>query len=165
MSEIKMAKGWSSHNAVLIKVIMRSEGDIIEMGAGPFSTPLLHWLCKDRGLRLRTYENDPFYYNFASQFQSNSHSIRKIENWNDLELKGHLGIIFIDHHPMEQRGIDVIRFKDYADYLILHDTEKPETYGYQDIWKHFKYSYSWKECRPWTSVVSNFKDLSWLQKN
>lgn len=167
-----LAKGWSSHNAALINVVQASEGDVLEFGAGPASTPLLHWLCKDLGRKLITYEEDPGYYKFARQFQSRLHIIRLVENWDDIDTRKHRGVIFIDHGgktkngelPGSRRGTDVIRFKNSADYIILHDTEKEEYYGYQDIWKHFRYAFTWKECRPWTSVVSNFKDLNFLEK-
>lgn len=169
-----LGKGWSSHNIMLLKVLQNSQGDVLELGAGPFSTPLLHWVCKDMGRKLITYDSDEQYYNFAKQFQSKLHSIKFVKDWTkDVDTRRRRGIVFIDHSGISpdgkwlgfMRGFDAIRFKDSADYIILHDTESEDTYNYKDVWKHFKYRYDWKECKPWTSVISNKKDLNFLNKS
>ena len=144
---------------VLVKVLYISEGDVVEIGSGPASTPLLHWVCKDLNRNLITYENNQDYYNYARQFQSRMHRIVLITDWDDVDFKTRCGVVFVDHAPSERRSIDIINFKNSAVYLVIHDTEKEKQYGYEKIWPHFKYVYTWKECRPWVSVVSNFKDL------
>lgn len=161
--QANFGKNMTTHMGVLIRVLQASDGDVVELGSGPSSTPLLHWLCKDLNRRLITYETDPEFYKFAKEFQSRGHSITFVKNWDSIDTNTHHGVVFIDHAPAERRGVDVIRFKDSADYVILHDTEKENMYGYEQVWQHFKYSYTWKECLPWVSVVSNFKDLSWLE--
>lgn len=160
--EFHNPKSWSTHMPMLIKTVLISKGDVLEIGGGVFSTPLLHWLCKLQGRRLVTYENDPTTYEFVRQFQSHIHSVRWIDNWDEMDFKKHWGVVFIDHHPEPRRAVDAINFKDKADYIVMHDTEKPHKYGYDGVWEHFKYVHHWKDCRPWTSVVSNYKDLSKL---
>lgn len=161
---IKHPKGWGTHMPMLIKTVQRTQGPVMEIGAGLYSTPLLHWLCKERNIRLITYENDPEFFKVAKGFQSRNHRIRFVNDWSEIDGDTHWGVVLIDHHPEEQRGKDVIRLKDKADYLVLHDSEKEVQYGYDKAWSHFKYRYDWKECKPWTTVLSNFDDLSWLQK-
>lgn len=152
-------KTLTTHMGVLLKVLLISDGDVVELGAGPASTPLLHWVCKDMNRRLITYENNPEFYNFARLYRSKLHRIILVKNWDeDLDTKTHRGVVFIDHDPAIRRGTDVIRFKDSADFIVMHDTEEEKKNGYEKIWSSFKYSYTWKECRPWTSVVSNFKE-------
>lgn len=160
---VKYSKGYSTHNAMLIKTVENCQGNVLEYGSGIFSTPLLHWLCKDLNKKLVTLESDKNYFKFVYQFRSRLHRIILIENWDDFPIKEHWGVVLIDHdQPYQRRGADALRFKDSADYIILHDTEVQNIYGYDKIWQHFKYRYDWKECRPWTSVISNFKELSWL---
>lgn len=156
MRPLSFRKAWTTHMPMLIKYVQLAKGDVMELGAGPSSTPLLHWLCRDK--KLFTYENTQHYYDYAKQFQSKTHSIRKVENWDDIKTKKHWGVIFIDHAPPAQRGKDVIKFKDSADYIICHDSEGKD-YGYEEVFKHFKYRYDWKDCYPWTTVLSNFKEL------
>lgn len=166
MNDLQLTKGWTTHIPILVKLIMQPDfkGDVVEFGGGPSSTPLLHWLCKEKGVKLISYENEPSYYEFEKQFQSKDHSVRFVEDWNKIEIKNKIGLLFIDHHPYEQRSIDAIRFKDKANYVVLHDTEKPDKYGYNKVWQHFLYKHTWKKCKPWTSVLSNYKDVLWLQK-
>jgi hypothetical protein len=162
--ELHISKRWTTHIGVLTKVLLASSGDVIETGSGLFSTPLLHWLCKDMNRRLISYENRPEFYNFARQFQSRLHRIRFVANYNEININTHYGLVFIDNgddQPNERRGNIALLFKDFADYIVMHDTEQ-NTYDYKGVWSHFKYTYTWKGCLPWVSVVSNFKELSWL---
>jgi hypothetical protein len=170
-----LGKGYSTHNALLLRVLDASDGDVVEMGSGPFSTALLHWYCKNKKRKLITYEDDPQYYIFAKMFQSPEHRVIFIEDWDKVDTSQHRGLVFIDHggkldggYHGSRRGLDVTRWKDTADYIVMHDTEvgdyvKDDIYNYRPMWKNFKYKFTWKECRPWTSVVSNSKDVSgWI---
>lgn len=157
-----LSKEYTTHMGVLLKVLQMSQGDVVELGTGLFSTPLLHWVCKDMNRLLISYENNSDYYSIARQYQSRLHRIRFVTNYNEVDTKTHRGLVFIDHQPDETRGDITLLFKDSADYIVLHDTEDPETNNYTKAWPYFKYIYTWKECRPWVSVVSNFKDLATL---
>jgi hypothetical protein len=161
---ISRAKEYSTHNSMLIKTVLMSKGPVLEVGAGFYSTPLLHWLCKNLDRLLITYESDPTFFAFARNFMSRGHRIRFIKNWDDMDFKTHYGVVLIDHSPKRPRtrGMDALKFKDTADYIVIHDTGPviEEKYGYEAIWPHFKYRYTWKEAQPWTTVVSNFKKLS-----
>ena len=158
-----LSKNYTTHMGVLVKVLLMSKGDVVECGGGVFSTPLLHWLCKSMDRELISYENDPAYYAFERMFQSRQHRIRFIEDWDKIDTKTHRGVVFIDHHPPERRMIEMLRFKDSADYIVIHDTERQSReYNREEAFAQFKYRYDWKGCKPWTSVVSNFKDLSKL---
>jgi hypothetical protein len=146
---------------MLIKVLLMSRGEVVECGGGVFSTPLLHWMCKAMGRKLITYENEPDYYEFEKTFQSPLHRVRFVRDWDEINTSAHCGVVLIDHHPPKRRSIEAIRFKDTADYIVIHDTERDnKEYDNSRIWSYFKYRYDWKACKPWTSVVSNFYDLS-----
>lgn len=153
-------KEYTTHIPTLIKVVQASEGPILEIGSGLFSTPLLHWLCHEKGRKLITYENNQDYFKFAKRFQSRNHRIRFIKDWEEIDTEAHWGVALIDHEPAAQRRVDILRLKDSADYIIIHDTERESHYGFDKVWPLFKYRYDWKGCKPWTTVVSNFKDLS-----
>lgn len=160
--KVETVKNWTTHMTMLLKVLDNSTGDVLEIGGGPFSTPLLHWMCKLQGRKLVTYENDPTYYQLCRGFQSNLHRVRFIENWDDIKLE-HWGVIFIDHHPDKRRVVDLLKFKDHANYLVMHDTEKEEKYELKKAYPKFKYIYTWKGCKPWTSVFSNINKLDFLK--
>lgn len=145
---------------MLIRALEMTEGTVVEVGGGVFSTPLLHWLCKLQKRRLITYENEKQFYDFSREFQSETHSIRLINDWDEMDFKSKRGVVFIDHHPESRRGPDAIRFKDSAQIVVMHDSERPEKYGYDPVWPQFKYVHHYKDCKPWTSVVSNFIDVT-----
>lgn len=160
MIKPNLGKDWTTHMGVLIKTLLISQGDVVELGVGPASTPLLHWLCKEMGRRITSYENNPDFFWYAKQFQSWLHQVVLVKNWDEVNPQPHRGIVFVDHSPSKRRATDIIRFKNSADYIVIHDTNAEK--DYLEIWPHFKYSYTWKACRPWVSVVSNFNDLSKL---
>jgi hypothetical protein len=160
-----LPKGYTTHIALLLRVLDGSTGDVVELGGGAFSTPLLHWYCKNKGRNLISYEDNYDFYLFEKQFQSNHHKIVLVKDWGEVDATTHRGVVFIDHGGRAvsgtwhgyRRGMDAIRFKDSADYVVLHDTEPKhwKTYGYEEVWKQFKYRFDWIECVPYTSVVSN----------
>lgn len=158
-------KGWSTHITLLLKAVFSSEGPVAEVGGGVFSTPVLHWVCKSLGRKLITYENELEYYKFEKKFQSGMHKIKFLTNWNDMDFKTHWGVVFIDHHPPQRRGVDALNFKNTADYIVMHDTVPPDKYGWRRDLLTFKYMYDWKENENWASVVSNFYDVTKWDNN
>lgn len=158
MLNADLKKDYTTYMGVLIRAVLASTGDVVELGAGPSSTPLLHWLCKDMNRKVISYETDPEFYNYARRYRSWLHKIVFVRSWDEIDTKTHRGVVFVDHSPFDRRAADIIKFKDSADYIVIHDTECLR--DFKPIWPHFKFAYTWKECRPWASVVSNFKDLS-----
>lgn len=178
-------KGWSSHIATLLRVVLRSNGEVVELGAGAGSTPVLHWVCLAKGVHLTTYESVPFYHHFAKQYRSKNHTIRQVESWNlfeDVFAQHHqrVGVLFMDQGPAHVRGLNAIALRHAADYIVLHDTQ-PHTqkelddyrrknadftgtdiYNYDIMWDWFPHRYTWKAGKPWTSVVSMTHDVQWL---
>ena len=154
-------KQQGTHNLTLIKAVGATTGDVCEMGVGFSSTPLLHWITLGR--KLVSYESDQDYYHFARKFISNNHKVRKTKDFSDVDYNRHWSVVFIDHSPKRprRRGDDAMKFTN-ADLIILHDTEPGslEHYGYEQVFKKYKYRYDWKLCEPFVSVVSNTIDVS-----
>jgi len=164
---MRLRKDYTTHIITVIKLLQMTTGPVLEMGSGVFSTPLLHWLCAESRRRLETYEDNVEYFQFANSFRSRNHKIILVDDWDKIDIDKHWDVVLIDHEPPEgvihpsllhRRSIDAIRLKDQVDYIILHDSET-DHYGYSKVYPHFKYIYHWQFCRPWTTVVSNFKDL------
>lgn len=160
---MKPSKEYTTHISTLLVALQATTGTVIELGGGVSSTPFLHWVCKASRRKLITYESHPDYYNYCRKFKSPLHSIRKVDDWNDVAIED-AGVVFVDLHPSNMRHEMAIKFKD-ADLLVIHDTEREdENYQNSKIWQHFKYRYDWKEARPWTTIVSNKVDLTDFDK-
>jgi len=159
--KITFRKEYTTHMPMLIKCVQASEGPVMECGAGLASTPLLHWLCHEKKRPLWSFEEKEEFYNYARKFQSRFHRIRLVD-FKNFKVDGHWGVALIDQSTRARRPT-ILYLKDKVDYIVIHDTQKEEVYHYEKIWKHFKYVHHWKGCSPWTSVVSNFKDLSFLK--
>lgn len=161
-------KGQSSHIPILLKYFQITKGPVLELGAGLFSTPLLHWICAESGRALITYEHNKEWFEIARKFRGKNHLIRFVEDWNKVDLteipskisKGYSkwGLVFIDHEG-DRRMIDAIRLKFAAEYIVLHDTQDQLAYDYQKFQDNFKYRFNWNFTFPETSVVSNFHIL------
>lgn len=159
----------STHFPILMKIVNQTEGPIIEVGSGMFSTPLLHWMCFENKRSLTTIERHAHYYDFAKKFKSVNHLVQhvpSIEN-SSFVYVGKYSIVFIDHSPKKPRtrGDDALLFKDIADYIIVHDCgpDPKEKYGYQQLFSQFKFVYHYVKTGAHTTVLSNFRNLSWLE--
>lgn len=161
---MKISPGLSSHFPLLINSFMHTSGDVLELGMGLYSTPLLHWLCADTGRRLVSYENDPKYMKLNDAFAGVNHSVNFIENWDDARIEKKWGLAFIDHAPADRRAADVIRLADLAQIIVVHDTEprREGYYQYSRMYKYFRYRYDYLKSRPNTSALSNFNSLDFL---
>jgi hypothetical protein len=158
-------KGWSTHMPMLLKTVLATKRTCVEVGGGLYSTPLLHWLCREKGIKLISYENDEKFYEYEHGYKSSMHKVKFITNWDDMPVDDQqYGVVFIDHHPAKRRGTDVLRFKDSADFIVLHDSDKETTFGYDKVWDSFKYRFNWTGCHPNTTVLSNFIDLKFLEE-
>ena len=153
---LKKYKATSTHMPLIIKYVQATDGDVLEMGSGLFSTPLLHWLCFGQDRKIITYEDNLEYYRYAKQFQSKKHVVRFVEDWNKLDIENKKWSVVLIDHEQFRRTPDAIRVKDNAEYVIIHDTDRPWTYDYDKVWGHFKYIKHFDYCKPWTSVASNF---------
>jgi len=153
-------KGWGTHLPVLIKIIGMTSGDVLEMGMGLYSTPFLHWACfPDR--KLVSYESDKECFELNKQYNEGLHEVHFVDNWDEADIDKSWCVAFIDHAPSRRRIIDIKKLAWRARYIVIHDTQRNYKFcNYNEIWPLFKYRYDYKKAVPYTSVLSNFKDLS-----
>ena len=163
---------WCSHMPLLTKVMTVSDGPVLELGMGPFSTPLLHWLCEDRDRELVSYDTTSAFFKENLAFQTELHQIKMLpsetrEAWADIKdiESRHWGVVFIDQHPADSRAGTAGRAAHFADYVIIHDSDSKLSghYHYEEIYPLFKYKYVYRKAKPHTTVLSNFKDLALIQ--
>lgn len=150
-----------THLPVLSRLLIATNGSVLELGAGFNSTPLLYWYCKAYDRKFVSYENDREWCKKLSGMTT------PIDKWEDLEIdKLWWSIVLIDHRPAIRRHKDAIKMKDKADFVVLHDSE-PEIdrfYAYRRVYPHFKYRYDFTKFKPYTTILSNYYDPSLIFK-
>lgn len=146
---------------LLMEAVNRTTGPIAELGAGWFSTPLLHWMCAKTERRLVSYETSPNFAEKAEAFREPWHEIRWVPSWDYADLEQPWGLAFVDHKPGIRRKEDIRRLADWAQAIVAHDTcgRTDKDYRYSEIWHLFKWRADY-QVRPKTTVVSNFVDVS-----
>lgn len=152
----------ASHIPLLTRCFDKSEGPVLELGTGYFSTLLLHWLATVAQRHVYSYESRGGWFERAQRWQSAYHHIRKCESWAAVDLaEYHWGLAFVDHSPNRRRPVEIGRLRNLADLIVIHDTEPAwdAEYGYSQIWPLFKWRYDYTGLYPSSSVVSNFREL------
>lgn len=167
---------WGTHLPILAKVLDLTQGPVLELGTGVWSTMLFHIMCSNNKRLAISYDNDPTWYDSNQKWANEFHKLYLVEDFTDEQGNWHSGfekadidntfwsVAFMDHKPAKRRKDDAKRLANKAMVVILHDSE-PESdrfFKYSWIYKHFKYRYNYENCRPHTVVLSNFIDVSKL---
>lgn len=141
---------YDSHLPLLKACLDITEGGIIELGSGVFSTVLLRNFAQTTNRHFRTFDSK---HEWAEITQA-----EYIKDWEGEKWVIPCGLVFIDEAPAEHRKISIEKYRDIADILVIHDTEPTAdyVYGLSEILKTFKYRVDYKpEGKPWATAVSN----------
>lgn len=154
---------WGSHLPALLACVAATDGPVLEVGMGYYSTPNLHSAC--RGRQLVSIEADAA---FASRFDDfedivhgrpSGHVIVK-RPYDDVLPgfgKTHWSVVFLDESPGDDRGKHLAMIPD-ADYYVIHDWGAPQIVaGVEPLIPKFKHVKVCKRFTPHTLVLSNFR--------
>jgi hypothetical protein len=152
----------ASHLALLTRVFDISEGPVLELGTGFFSTLLLHWLATTYQRQVFSFESSQGWYDRAKKYENRWHHIVHVPDWDAAQIEQPWGMAFVDHSPGKRRPREVVRLAPWAQYIVIHDTQdfSDGEYQFSKAWPSFQYRHDYKKVVPWTSVVSNFHDLA-----
>lgn len=149
--------GFGSHLPVLIEVVTKTNGPILELGGGANSTPYLHWACFNTKRKLVTYDNEEKYFDQIKAYEDDFHEVHLVKDWNKVDFGDYWSVAFVDHHPNLERKNSVRRLANICDYIIIHDTERKwrHKFQYEEIYPLFKYRYDYKKVLPHTTILTN----------
>lgn len=137
-----------------------ASGPILELGMGDSSTPALHALAEATGRLVCSYDHEPSWVDRFAGFRSPDHQIVQVASWDDCPIeKARWSVALVDHGPRERRVADIARLAERAEVLVLHDSEEP-TYKYDQIFGDFAHRQDFKDLAPWTTLLSNYVDVS-----
>jgi hypothetical protein len=177
----------ATHQPVVWAAAAQCEGPIAEFGCGHASTPSLHEIAERRGLPFLSLETDEAWLAKFLHLESSLHSFRLVEEWErELERpewSERWGLVFVDQMPWEARPLTILRVKDSAELVVLHDCDAapdhgigrrirpvvgPDDVGERDFgdvfssWREFFPPAPWphKDAGPPTLLGSNLRDTN-----
>lgn len=121
---------YGTHQEILEKYIKLYPDNVIELGAGYYSTPILNKYSK----LARTVDNDKTWLDNVSSFANQNHYFTMVDSWDKFIPEGRYSVAFVDHAdaPDHQRWIQVLKLIPHAGIIIVHDYEDP-LYGYSNL--------------------------------
>ncbi len=133
---------WSTHLPLLLAAVLNSEGPVLEIGIGHFSTPILHAVCKSLGRELVSVEDDPQWVaKFADEYENASHEFRNGFDCLPELSQVRWGAVLIDESPGARRGKTLDLFGETADFLVMHDTQAADVtrglFGFSEGFKQW----------------------------
>lgn len=154
---------YGSHLPCLIKAMEKTTGNVLELGTGIFSTPYLRYQCFLSGRKLVSYENFESWYRFMLKYwnPNDNHEINFIDEYKNAPIDKDWDIVLIDQTPDSSRTEEIIRLKDKAKYIIIHDANKSNdrVTHYSKIYPLFKYRTDWTGDSNRATVLSNLVNL------
>jgi hypothetical protein len=158
---MKVDTAYTTHLPVLMKVMDITNGPVLELGIGFYSTPVMHWKCYSAKRKMVSYESSEGWVKYFRHYCSDIHEINHIDDWTKLDVAGMWDVVFIDQDPAEARGLTAKMVAQNAKYVVLHDSDPKRDvyYKYSEVYPLYKYRFDFTEVRPHTTLLSNFVDL------
>jgi hypothetical protein len=160
---------YATHLGPLIACINKTNGDVLELGIGLFSTPYLHYACTVAKRKLLSLESDEGWLKTFKRsdfmhflYQNKFHQLEHVENYEDSDLiDKQWDIVLVDQTPDSSRKETVKKLANLAKYIIIHDSNDrhEDKYHYSEIYPLFKYKRVWDKDDRHATVLSNFNNL------
>ena len=162
MNQLHKSSLYASHLPILTRIMDITDGPVLELGMGLWSTPILDLMCRETGRELISFDNDPKWFESNKQWESDYHKFYFVEDWNEIFINRHWSVAFVDHRPAIRRIEEIKRLQKIANYIIIHDSEPEQDkfFKYSRIYDLFRYRLNYTKCKPHTTILSNFVDLT-----
>lgn len=160
-TRIHFSPRYGSHLVPLLLAVMRTTGDVLELGLGVSSTPVLHALCQIQGRRLVTIENNREWFSIGERYASDFHQVLYVPEWADAPIERPWSVALVDHSPDERRAIELERLAPHTEILIAHDANRRywKQYGYDRVFPTFAHRVIYDRDDPATAILSNRVNL------
>jgi hypothetical protein len=158
---------WGTHQPVLYEAVKRSHGDVLELGSGFNSTPMIHALTENTDRKVLTVDHDANWLSKFLHLQTPNHEFRVLGSYEDIrQIQGVFSVVFIDEGNWESRAESLKYFADKATYLVLHDSDYIERQLEFKFAEHFAYFKTYMPLQPYpyetgppTTLLSNIIDV------
>jgi len=161
-----MTDPMGSHIAALHWALDLTDGPVLELGMGDFSTPFLSKMCIGR--RLVSVEWNKEWFERLRMLGTPDHDIRFCQDYNVDSLPiDNFSVVLIDHEPPAeadkpmykyQKRMDAVEFYEMrSELIIVHDTEDDwfaQSPRWREIRSKFRYWLEFRHMFPWTTILS-----------
>lgn len=162
---------YASYMSPLVACLAASDGPVLELGMGHWSSPFLHRYCLAAGRYLRSVDEDPAWIEPFKQYNLVSYHEVGFGIYDfvfEFYARQQWGVVFMDHSPGERRPADAVMFKSTAKFIIVHDYsgtdgDKPSMAAlFEPVRKQWKNAVV-AEYSPSTLILSN-SEIPWFPK-
>ncbi len=155
-----------SHLPLLGAVIasLHEPGNLLELGAGAYSTPLMHLMGKVTRRAVLTLDSDAEWIERLSSYRRPHHAVEyHPKPWTDERLGGPWALAFVDNAAHE-RG-PCLSALHHVPLIVVHDTEAchlDQYAGFREALGAYRYRFDLRlpEFPNQTSVLSDTLDVS-----
>jgi hypothetical protein len=152
---------YGSHVIPFLASLWVTDGAILELGSGWYSTPVAHRISDVHNRSVLTADSTYTWLNHFLFLSSSKHSLylvgdtnqkvatangkpalEVVRSWKSIgHQQKHWGFIFVDHAPSGQRVVDLERLRQQGDLFLIHDTESANEIFYKvaNVLGTFKY--------------------------
>lgn len=150
----RSSAGFASHLPALVGCVVATAGPVLELGSGHFSTPVLHAACEGR--RLVTADSDPEWMDRFRYLEHDLHEFVLVDDWSSFAtLDEPWDVALVDNAPGHTRRTAIERLRTRTRYIVVHDTQAADHYGYEPLLSTFEHRVDHRHSRPFTTVVSD----------
>jgi len=183
---------WSTHLPVLVAVVAKTQGPVLELGCGHYSTRVLHALCgaqgrsgassepprEAQGRQLLTLDTNPGWLARFKDLESPIHRVVYTDtiaefvrfvwtasNGASFPHGGRWSVVFEDSGIAQRRPDNIAALRAITDLFVVNNTEPGRpVYQYERILPSFPYRWDYKRYPVWTSVISDSPLPDWLER-
>ena len=122
---------WGSHLPSLLAALLATDGPILEVGAGLWSTPMLTAFSVASGRHFLSLEEDPLWaHRTGSEKAIYDRDLPSLaqQRWS---------VVFLDHSPGPRRAEDAFLFRETAEIIVMHDYADDIEAAFRATLKHW----------------------------
>lgn len=151
-------EGVGSHLPLLMGCVAATTGPVLELGSGDYSTTILHAACSSR--KLVTADNSQEWLDRFRYLETTQHCFVLVDDWEQFSaLDQDWDVAFVDQSPGHTRRMAIERLRTKARFIVVHDTEATEHYGFEPLLSGFQYRIDHTSAKPFTTVVSDWAPI------
>ena len=152
---------YGTHLAPLLAALAGSQGDVLECGAGHYSTPLLHALCGAQGRQLLTLEAKAPWLETFADLRCDWHRLEAVGSWDAYPWERvDVAVALVDHDVHRAPVVRALRGR--ARFVVAHDTEASCS-GYGDAFEAYDWAWTYERYSTWATIAGMGLRPAWLE--